>query len=487
MNNLHVSQQAAANELLKRRKARKSFLAFVQYTFPKYVAEGAHVVIADHLEMILDGDITRLMILAPPQHGKTELATVRFPAYWLARKPMLPVILTSYGASLAHKKSGEAREVVESPLFSNLFPDIKTDNTSRAKENWRLEGLRGEAVAAGAGGPITGHGGGLGIVDDPIENWEQAQSKTYRDKNWDWFRTTFRTRIWEHGAIVLIQTRWHVDDLAGRLLQDQGDRWTVLRLPALAETQEERDFNNKRMGLPEGQPDPLFRKPGEPLCPKRFSKATLLEIKRDVGPNAWSAEYQGSPTIAEGNRFKRHWFKLVDIVPTNARRVRYWDKAGSVGRGAYTAGVLIAQHNGIYFVEDAIRGQWSAHDRENIIRQTAELDRQNFGRVDIWIEQEPGSGGKESAENTIRNLAGFSIRADKVTGSKDTRLEPFAAQVQGDNVRLKKGKWNWDYIEELCAVPNGAFRDQADASAGAFNKLVSVGRAKVVAVDMVRR
>jgi predicted phage terminase large subunit-like protein len=487
MNNSQVSPAEAASELLKRRRARNSFLAFVQYTFPKYVAEGTHIVIADHLEMILDGDIARLMVFAPPQHGKSTLTSVYFPAYALARQPSNPVILTSYGASLAHKKSGEARAVVESPLFANLFPDIKTDNTSRSKENWKLEGYRGEMIAAGVGGPITGHGSKIGAVDDPVENWEQAQSKTYRDRAWDWFRTTFRTRIWEHGAIVIIMTRWHVDDLAGRLLQDQGDRWTVLRLPALAETQEERDFNNKRMGLPEGQPDPLFRKPGEPLCPKRFSKATLLEIKRDVGANAWSAEYQGSPVVAEGNRFKRHWFKLVDIVPTNARRVRYWDKAGSVGRGAYTAGILIAQHNETYFVEDAIRGQWSSHDRENIIKQTAELDRQNFGRVDIWIEQEPGSGGKESAENTIRNLAGFSIRADKVTGSKDTRLEPFAAQVEGDNVRLKKDRWNWDYIEELCAVPNGAFRDQADASAGAFNKLVSVGRAKVISVDMMRR
>lgn len=480
-------QQGAASELLRRQEARNNFLAFVRYTFPQYKVDGAHVVIADYLERALEGDIKRLMVFAPPQHGKTELATVRFPAYLLARKPESRVILTSYGASLAHKKSREARVVVESPFFADLFPNIKTDKTSRAVENWKLEGHRGEVVAAGIGGGIAGHSATLGLIDDPFRSWEEAHSQTYRDRAWNWVKGDFRQRVWEDGIIILIMTRWHVDDLAGRFLLEQPGEWTVLRLPALAETQEERDFNNKRMGLPEGQPDPLFRKPGEPLCPKRFSKETLLEIKKFVGPNAWSAEYQGSPTIAEGNRFKRHWFKLVDIVPTNARRVRYWDKAGSVGRGAYTAGVLIAQHNGTYFVEDAIRGQWSSHDRENIIKQTAELDRQNFGRVDIWIEQEPGSGGKESAENTIRNLAGFSIRADKVTGSKDTRLEPFAAQVQGDNVRLKKGKWNWDYIEELCAVPNGAFRDQADASAGAFNKLVSVGRAKVISVDMMRR
>ena len=329
-------------------------------------------------------------------------------------------------------------------------------------------------MAAGVGGPITGHGARLGIIDDPFENWEQAQSPTIRDKVWEWWRTTFRTRIWEDGAIVLIMTRWHEDDLAGRLLREQADRWAVLRLPALAETQEERDENDRRLGLPTGRLDPLGRRPGEPLCPKRFSLEALEEIRRDVGPLAWAAEYQGVPRAPEGNRFKRHWFPIVDAAPVQARRVRYWDKAGTAGGGAYTAGVLMAEAEGIYYIEDVVRGQWSAGQREQVIRQTAELDRQKYGNtVQIWIEQEPGSGGKESAENTIRNLAGFPVFADRVTGDKDIRLEPFAAQAEAGNVRLVRGPWNGVYIEELCAIPNGPYRDQADATAGAFNRLTS--------------
>lgn len=458
--------------------ARRHLLDFTNFTYRQYIAEPAHALIAEALDAVLAGEILRLMIFAPPQHGKSELASVRFPAFWLGKRPNDPIILCSYGASLAYSKSWEARGTVESPLYQWLFPDIGTDRSSRAKDHWRLSGHLGGMVAAGVGGPITGHGAMLGIIDDPFANWEQAQSAVIREKVWDWWRSVFRPRIWEAGAIILIMTRWHEDDLAGRLLQDQAERWMVLRLPALAETQELRDENNKRLGLPQGDPDPLARAPGAALCPQRFSRAALGEIQADVGTMAWAAEYEGVPRAPEGNRFKRAWFPIVDAAPVEARRVRYWDKAGTAGGGAYTAGVLMAHAEGLYYIEDMIRGQWSAHQREQVIRQTAELDGQRYGgpgAVQIWIEQEPGSGGKESAEATIRNLAGFAIQADRPTGNKDVRLEPLAAQAEAGNVRVMRGPWNWDYIEELCSVPSGAYRDQADASAGAFNKLAVIG------------
>jgi len=132
----------------------------------------------------------------------------------------------------------------------------------------------------------------------------------------------------------------------------------------------------------------------------------------------------------------------------------------------------MAEANGIYYIEDVVRGQWSAGQRETVIKQTAQLDAQRYGNtVQIWIEQEPGSGGKESAESTIRNLAGYPVFADRGTGDKDVRLEPFAAQAEAGNVCLVRGPWNGAYIDEMCAIPNSAYRDQADATAGAFNKL----------------
>ncbi len=475
MTNSQLSPAEAATELLKRRTARRQLLHFTNYTFPGYVAEPAHELIGETLDRVVIGDLLRVMIFAPPQHGKSELTSVRLPAYWQGRRPDDPVILASYAASLAERHSREARGIVESDEFGKLFPNITTRDDSRAVNRWQIANHRGGLLAVGVGGPITGHGAKLGIIDDPFENWRQAQSLTIRDQVWDWYRTTFRTRIWEGGAIVLIMTRWHEDDLAGRILQEQADQWFVLRLPALAESQEDRDRNHRRMNLPEGLPDPLGREPDEPLCPRRYSKQELKQLKRDVGTMGWNSEYQAAPTAPEGDKFKRAWFPIVEAGPARARRTRYWDKAGTAGGGKFTAGVKIAvTDDGLIYIEDVKRGQWSSKEREDTIRQTAELDALQHGSqtaVKYYVEQEPGSGGKESAENTIRNLAGFVIEADLPSGDKLVRLEPFAAQAEAGNVRLVRGAWNGAYIEEMCAIPNGTFWDQADSTSGGYNKL----------------
>jgi predicted phage terminase large subunit-like protein len=437
------------------------------------VAEPAHQIIAAYLDIVLRGDLPRLMIFAPPQHGKSELSSVRLPAYWLGRRPDDPIILASYAASLAEDKSRQARETVESLEYRRLFPAIATQPGGRTVSHWHLDGRRGSMLAVGVGGPVTGHGGRLGIIDDPVENWEQAQSQVLRDKTWEWWRTTFRTRIWEGGAIILIMTRWHEDDLAGRMLQDQPGEWTILRLPAIAETQEERDANDARLGQATGQPDPLERRPGQPLCPGRFSREALEALRRDVGSLAWAGQYQGVPRAPEGNRFKRAWFAIVDIAPMQAARVRYWDQAGTAGGGAYTAGVLIARgHDGLFYIEDVVRGRWSPGQRDEVIKQTAELDRlKHHNTVHQWFEQEPGSAGKESAEAKVRLLAGFPVHTEHATGSKEVRAEPLAAQAEAGNVRLVRGAWNGAFLEEICAFPNSTYKDQVDGTTGAFNKL----------------
>ena len=455
---------------------------FTNYTFPQYVADPVHELIAATLDQVVEGASRRVMIFAPPQHGKSELVSVRLPAFWLGRRPDDPVILTSYAASLADSKSRLARNLVESDEFARLFSDLGTPRDSRAVNEWSIAGRRGGLLAAGVGGPITGHGAQLGLIDDPLENWEQAQSQTYRDRVWDWYRSTFRTRIWESGAIVLVMTRWHEDDLAGRLLADQGALWTVLRLPALAETQEERDENNKRLGQPIDQPDPLGRVPGEPLSPRRFSSESLGAIKRDVGSLVWNGEYQGSPRAPEGNRFKREWFKIVDAAPELMTRIRYWDKASTEGGGKFSAGVLIGRTpERQVFIEHVARGQWSTGHRRSVMLQTAQLDAERFGNtVHIYIEQEPGSSGKDSVDDEILLLGAYPVHADRPTGDKDTRLEPFVAQAEAGNVRLVRGAWNAAYIDEMCAIPSGTYRDQADATAGGYNKLARELTGKLV-------
>jgi predicted phage terminase large subunit-like protein len=192
--------------------------------------------------------------------------------------------------------------------------------------------------------------------------------------------------------------------------------------------------------------------------------------------------YQQTPIVVGGGLFPIAKIELKKAAPRKEikRTVRYWDKAGSTGSGAYTAGVLMHYlKDNSMFIEDIKRGQWSALDREKIIKQTTELDARQFKSYKVWIEQEPGSGGKESAENTIKLLMGYTVEAEKVTGygpgtrglGKEFRAEPFAAQVQAGNVSILAADWSRAFLEELEQFPSGKYKDQVDASSGAFNKL----------------
>lgn len=488
MSNLTTSNLLSQVSLddIRRERARRHLEHFTKYTFPGYVCEPVHSLIASALDGVVAGYTDRLMIFSFPQSGKSELASIRLPAFWFGKHPDDPVILASYGASLAHSKSRQARSIVESTEYEEIFPSVTTNPESRARDNWSIKGYKGEFVAAGVGGPITGHGALLGIIDDPLENWEQAQSETIRDKIWEWYRTTFRTRVWEHGRIVIIMTRWHADDLCGRLLEEQGDDWQVLRLPAIAETQKERDDNNEYLGLPTGQPDPLRRKPGQALCPKRFSINALLELKNDVGSMGWGSQYQGVARLAEGNRFKRGWFEIVKAVPAKFDGLaRYWDKAGTQDGGDYTVGILMGIKSNVYYVLNMVRGQWSTNLRETTMLQTAHLDLQNYGRqVKIFHEEEPGSSGKDSARATTTNLAGFPVFSDRVTGPLEIRAEHFASQAEAGNVKLLYADWNRAFINEITGFPNATHDDIVAAASGAFNKMPRKRKAKARMVNL---
>jgi predicted phage terminase large subunit-like protein len=457
--------------------ARQSLIGFSQYTMPVYRAEPVHRLIAGTLDRVVTGEIRRLMIWAPPQHGKSQLTSVNLPAYWLGKRPDDPVVLTSYGASLAEEKSEMAREIIRSDDYRALFPGIELKNDTQAKALWKIQGRRGQMVAAGAGGPITGRGGLLGLIDDPFKDWEEAQSKTVRKRIWDWYRGTFRSRMWEGSSIVIIMTRWHKEDLCGMLLQEQPEKWTVLRLPAIAETQEERDSLHESMNLPTGLSDPLGRAPGEVLSPLRFSKAAILEFREDMGGFIFNAEYQGAPRSAEGNIFKEAWFAgcFVDEVPRECNRIRYWDKAGTADAGCHTVGLLYARDEfGLFYVEDVVRGQWSSFERNKVMLETAKLDAMKYGNtVDIWVEQEPGSGGKESAEISLRMLARFPVHKDPVSTGKEVRIRPVAAQFEAGNVKVKRARWNKAFVSELLEwTEEAAEKDQGDALSGAHNKVV---------------
>lgn len=441
---------------LTQQQARKSlnehdtFTAWLAQVSPRWPWHYTHLeYIRAHLQRVTGGECKRLMIFLPPRHYKSEMVTVRYSAWRLECDPSMRVIVGAYNQLLADKFSRKARRIVETR--------IPLAKDRQAVQDWETQeggGLR----AVGVGSGITGQGGELVIIDDPVKSREEAQSEVYREKVWDWYTDDIYTRLEADSAVILIMTRWHEDDLAGRILaSEQAGDWTVCSLPAEAE---------------EG--DPLGREVGEPLCPEKFDKAALADRRAVLG-NSYYALYQQRPQPKEGDMFKAHWFKIVRAVPSGTAWVRYWDNAGTAGGGDYSAGVLMGRTpEGRFIVADVVRGQWSPHERESMKQLTAAQDAETYGRVVIWNEQEPGSAGKESAATTIRNLAGYAVYAETATGDKVTRAEPFAAQCEAGNVDLLSGPWNGKYLGELTAFPNGKRKDQVDGSSGAFNKLAQV-------------
>lgn len=223
-----------------------------------------------------------------------------------------------------------------------------------------------------------------------------------------------------------------------------------------------------------------------PFLPHEFHD----NIRQHYSSHLAAQELAGEFVDIEGLMFKREWFEMVDDVPVKAMRVRYWDRAATPLGGDYSAGVLMARTTiGQFYIEHVIRGQWSAQQRDSIIQYTAECDAKKYGNtVMIYVEQEGGSGGKEVAQQAVVNLARFPIHVDKVTGkrkrsqnheslpgeAKVVRALPLQSQAENGRVWIKRGEWNEDFLEELCAFPLMTHDDQVDAAAGACNKLASL-------------
>ena len=443
----------AALELRRRRTAPLSFADHLALTAPHLCWDWPYMrAMIAGLDAITEGTVDRDATFLPPRHGKTELRTIRYAAWRLERDPALRLIVAGYNQSFAERFSRRIRRLVRERRVA-----ISADKDTAA--DWETE-AGGGVRAVGVGSGVTGHGADLLIVDDPVKSREEAESPTYRDRSWGWWADDLMTRLEPGGAVLLTMTRWHWDDLAGRVLGGpDAAHWPTLTLPALAE---------------EG--DPLGRTIGEALCPDRYPVDALHRIREGMTEYSWSALYQQRPTPRTGNLFPRDkvWPPVEPHeVPEGTRWCRGWDKAGTQDGGKRTAGVLIGRApNGRWFVGHVVKGQWALAERENRIKQTAMEDGP---ATLIELEAEGGSGGKDSAALTVQMLAGYSVRATHPTGDKVTRADGFAAQWQHGNVALVRGDWNRDYLDELELFPSGKYLDQADASALAFNRLALDG------------
>ena len=437
---------------------------FTTYTFPVYQVDRHLELLAAELEAAEQGEVARLMVFMPPRHGKSELASVRFPAWYLGRNPNKRVILASYGANLAHRFSRQVRNLITHPLYANIFgersavvPPLTLSEDSAAAEAWDLAPPhRGGMVAAGIGGGITGHGAHLLIIDDPVKDRKEANSATMRQTAWDWYRSVAYTRLEEDAVVVLIQTRWHMDDLAGRLLAAEGEKWRLLHLPALDDE-------------------------GRALWPEKYPAEVLTETKASIGSWEFEALYQGRPRPLEGALFKHQWFRIVEAAPEGLRWARFWDLAASVREtGSCTASAKCAlAEDGTLYISDVIRGRWEWPDARKVIVATALADGAS---VELGVEKVAFQLAAVQELRRLPELAGHTIREATPDTDKVARANPWAARAEAGKVALVMGPWVPGFLAEVCDFPLGEHDDQVDAVSGAV-AMVSKPRIKPASVQ----
>lgn len=416
-----------------------------------------HSLIASALQDVAEGRCDRLMLLLPPGSAKSTYASDLYPPWFLARAPRMNVIAASHTAGLAEQFGRRARERLaeHGSLLGTQLAD-----TGTAAGNWRTAN-GGTYYAVGVGGSVTGRRADLALVDDPIASREDAESQRIRDKTWDWFTADLLTRLKPSGRVVLVQTRWHPDDPAGRLLAQEGDRWRVLRLPAIAED----------------AGDPLGRAMGQALWPEWEDEAALADKRQRVGEREWASLFQQRPRVQGGGLFKVAMIGAVPALPAAPRLVRAWDLAATRATGTrdpdWTVGVLLAAlPGGRWCVADVARMQGGPEEVEQAILSTAQRDRAAHGAaVQIGLPQDPGQAGKAQVAYLTAKLAGHTVESSPETGDKATRAGPVAAQCNVGNVSLLAAPWNRAFLAELADFPAGTKDDQVDALSRAFGML----------------
>ena len=483
---------AVKQEQAERVLARRRLLPFIKRINPDYDPGWVHADICQRLEKFAEAieqkKSPRLMIFMPPRHGKSEIGSKTFPGWYLGRNPKHEVIACSYSGDLAKDFSRKVRDMMELEKFQSVFA-TRLSKDSKSVERWNTS-LGGGFVAAGVQGPITGRGAHLGIIDDPVKDREEAESETTRQKIKDWYSSTFYTRLAPGGGVLVIQTRWHEDDLSGWLLEVMkaaeaeaaatgewpvdADRWEVVRYPAIATC------------------DEPFRNQGEALHESRYPLAALQKIKRAMMPRDWEALYQQNPVSQDGDYFTKGMIRYYDTTPPIGEMRIY--AAGDLAIGQteandYTVfGVIGIDRQQNMYLLDLHRGRWNAM---GIIDKMFEIHRR-------W---EPEIFGLETGHIDM-TLEPFLLKRMEETGvriayeklrtrgkDKQTRARPIQGRMEQGKVFFPRGAvWTEALITELLSFPMGKHDDQVDCMAWLGQMLLEFGivNQKVVKVKSFR-
>lgn len=460
----------AARHELRIRAARQSLSNFVLETTPGYQMGWVHREICDELDGFLqdiaDKKSPRLIICMPPRSGKSEIVSRSFPAYAFGLHPDMQIIATSYSADLTQRFSRDVQRKIDDPKYAEIFPEtslnsknVKTTSFGsfiRTAELFEIVGHRGAYRAAGVGGGITGMGADILCIDDPVKDRRDANSATIREALWDWYTSTAYTRLSPGGGVIVMCTRWHMDDLVGRLLDraasGEGEQWRVINYPAIAEH------------------DEPHRKAGEALHPERYDLNALLRIQKQVGSRDWAALYQQHPVPDGGGLFKSDWIQHWDKLPERFdAAVISWDMTFKESATSdFVVGQVWGRKDGAFYLVDQFRGRW---DFVKSLEQFVAAARK-YPRITRKLIEDKANGP-----------AIISALKRKVTGiipitpkeSKEARANAVTTLWEARNVYLPPpDRYPWvaqDFIPELLAFPSGAHDDGVDAMTQALNDL----------------
>lgn len=395
-----------------------------------------------------------LVVNVPPGTTKSTVFSILFPAWVWTRMPSARFICGSHALNLAMDLARKSRLVIKSEKYQKLFPYVVISDEQDTK-SYFVNTKGGQRFSIGSTGNVIGMHAHFIIIDDPIDPKGAISEAVLKDTNL-WIDETLSRRKVSQGIspTILVMQRLHEDDPSGHKLRRKG-KVKHICLPA-TKSDMVCPAHLARMYV------------NNLLDPVRLDEDVLEDAKSELGPYGYAGQYDQSPTPRGGGMFQVD--RIIKAIPPFKFKslVRYWDKAATEGGGAFTVGALMGFDGRFYWILDVIRGQWDSGRREVIIRQTAEKDGTH---VVVGLEQEPGSGGKESTQSTIRNLAGYRVRVNKPQGDKIIRADAFSSQVNNGLVRMKPGGWNQTFMDEARFFPFSRYKDQIDAATGGFSLL----------------
>jgi len=440
-------------------QARKNLIDFAIATDAGYQDTPFHETLAgifqSAFESVERGENVRIILECPPRHGKSEIATKKFPAWSLGHHPEWPIIVSSYSSDLATEFGQGTRDIMQSPAYESIF-ETRLRQDTKAKGRW-MTGKGGGYTATGVGGAITGKGFKIGIIDDPFKNREEADSETVRDSRWSWFRSTFYTRGEGGNAIIVINTRWHMDDLVGRILaqeeksrlsgEEYYDKWIRIKFPAIA-TEDEK-----------------YRKKGEALWPEKYPIETLRVTENTLGPYEFSALYQANPISSEHQEFKEVWFKERSWEEVDALDTRKFATIDPGGKGLENDRTGIVRN----YVDKENKWNLKAmgvhFDSKELLEYVFKLHDEGFEKIGIeetvYLKAvKPFYDDECRRRNKFPNI----IPLKQPTTQKNVRIRGLVPRYSSGSIFHIKGECS-DLEGELVVFPKGAHDDVPDAVA----------------------